>query len=249
MIPRIGYYLGFLFLGWLFVSLPAMAGSVDPVERARGLGRDENGYRILVTGRSKRLYLIEDQQVVFSAPVAVGQNGLGKAQEGDRKTPLGDYRIRWMVSRNGPAKANPRGRDSFVLPKRTYCVLDTVLYFGDLADIRVRELPDGTRRISRDGNGRPMTQQELAIAGDEKLWTAAYGGRDIFVMALNYPNARDRAAGRTGSCIAIHGSANLARLGFKRYPGTYGCIALYPADAKKVYHRVHPDTPVRIVDE
>ncbi len=249
MIPRMDYYLRFLFLGWLFVSVNGMAGPVDPVELARGLGRDGDGYALLVMGRSKQLYLIHDQQVVFSAPVAVGQNGLGKQAEGDRKTPLGDYRIRWMVSRNGPAKSNPQGKGSLLLPERTYCVLDTVLYFGDLADIRVRELPDGTRTISRDGNGRPMTQQELAIAGDEKLWTAAYGGRDIFVMALNYPNARDRRAGRSGSCIEIHGSANLARLGFKRYPGTYGCIALYPADAKKVYHRVVPNTPVRIVDE
>jgi len=218
------------------------------LNESKGLLRDKNGFCVLVKGAERKLYLIENSAITFVFDIAIGERGLGKKREGDHKTPLGDYTIKWMVSRNGPPKQNPGGVQSFVFDGHTYAVLDTELYFGDLAHIRVKVLPDGTRKVSHDLNDRPITPEEIKIAHGERLWTDAYGGKDSYVMALNYPNNKDRSEGKTGSCIEIHASLNLEKEGYKKYKGTLGCIAMYPADAKRVYEYVNPGTPVRIVE-
>ena len=214
---------------------------------AQGLPRDKNGFCALVVGSQKKLYLVEHHSIKLVFDCALGENGLGKTKEGDHKTPLGDYRIKWMVSRHGPPKENPGGVPSFVVDGQTYAVLDTELYFGDLRKIRVKVLPDGTRKVSGDMSDRPISPEEIKIAQNERLWTDAYGGKDAYVMALNYPNKEDRAAGSTGSCIEIHASSNLEKTGFKNYTGTLGCIAMYPLEVKRVYEFVNPGTHVRIV--
>jgi len=215
---------------------------------SKGLLRDKNGFCILVKGSERKLYLIENNAIKFMFGIAIGERGLGKTREGDHKTPIGNYIIKWMVSRNGPPKENPGGLSSFVIDGKTYAVLDTELYFGDLTNIRVKVLPDGTRKVSHDLNDRPITPEEIKIAKGERLWRDAYGGKNCYVMALDYPNKRDRAQGKTGSCIEIHTSLNLEKAGHKYYKGTLGCIAMYSADAKRLYEYVHPGTPVRIVE-
>ena len=218
------------------------------LNESKGLFPDKNGFCVLVKGSERKLYLIENNAIKFVFDIAIGERGLGKTKEGDHKTPIGDYIIKWMVSRSGPPKQNPGGVQSFVVDGRTYAVLDTELYFGELTHIRVKVLPDGTRKVSHDLNDRPITPEEIKIAQGEKLWTDAYGGKNSYVMALDYPNKKDRSEGKTGSCIEIHASLNLEKAGYKHYRGTRGCIAMYPTDAKRVYEYVHPGTPVRIVE-
>lgn len=193
----------------------------------QGLNRDENGFCLLVLGGSKEIYLVQGDQVKLSFPVAIGEYGVGKVKEGDKKTPLGDYCIKWMVSRNGPPKNNPGGQSSYVVDSETFSIRDTQLYFG---------------KLERAG----LSEQELKIAQDEKLWTAAYGGNHVFVMALDYPNEKDKTQGRTGSSIEIHASAILAHAGLETYKGTLGCIALIPQHAREIYEHTVPGTPVRI---
>ena len=67
-----------------------------------------------------------------------------------------------MVSRNGPPKENPGGLTSPVNGK-TYAVLDTELYFGDLTNIRVKVLPDGTRKVSEDVHDGPLPAKRLKL--------------------------------------------------------------------------------------
>ena len=160
------------------------------LDGSRGLLRDENGFCVFVKGSEKKLYLIENSAIKFVFDIAVGKRGLGKTREGDHKTPLGDYRIKWMVSRNGPPKKNPGGVSSFVINGKTYAVLDTELFFGNLDKIRVKVLPDGTRKVSADLNDRGITPKEIEIAQGEKLWTDPYGGKNCYVMALDYPNKK-----------------------------------------------------------
>ena len=194
----------------------------------QSLNRDENGFCLLVLGSSKEIYLVQGNQVKLCFPVAIGENGVGKVKEGDKKTPLGDYCVKWMVSRNGPSKTNPDGQSSVIVDGETYSIRDTELYFG---------------KLEHAG----LSEQELKIAQDEKLWTAAYGGEHVFVMALDYPNEKDKREGKTGSSIEIHASAILAHEGFEAYKGTLGCIALVPHHAKDIYEHIVPGTPVRIV--
>jgi len=218
------------------------------LKEVEGLKRDKNGFCIFVKGSERKLYLIEQNEIKLVFDSAVGERGLGKTKEGDHKTPLGDYRIKWMVSKNGPKKNNPGGVSSLVVDGRTYAVLDTELYFGDLKKIRVKVLPDGTRKVSNDVNDRPITPLEIRIAQSERLWTDAYGGKNAYVMALDYPNPKDRAEGKTGSCIEIHASLKLENEGYKKYTGTLGCVSMYPDYAKRVYEYVNPGTLVRIVE-
>jgi D-alanyl-D-alanine dipeptidase len=220
----------------------------DVLQRARDLPRDENGFCLLVGASEKKMYLIKHSAIQLVFDVALGKGGLGKTREGDHKTPLGDYKIKWMVSRNGPPKQNPGGLTSSVIEGKTYAVLDTELYVGDLTNIRVKVLPDGTRKVSEDSHDRPITREEIEIAQGEKLWTDAYGGQQVYVMALDYPNKEDRAQGKTGSCIEIHASVNLEKVGYEDYKGTLGCVSLYPAYAKRMYDHVNPGTPVRIIE-
>ncbi len=218
------------------------------LNEAQGLPRDKTGFCVLVKGAEKKLYLIKHNSIRSVFDCAPGEGGLGKTKEGDHKTPLGDYKIKWMVSKNGPPKENPGGVKSSVVDGHTYAVLDTELYFGDLTKIRVRVLPDGTRKVSDDMSDRSISSREIKIAQNEKLWTDSYGGGDAYIMALDYPNKKDRAEGKTGSCIEIHASLNLVKEGFKKYTGTLGCVAMYPAEIKGVYESVNPGTYVRIVE-
>ena len=206
----------------------SQCGSKNTHTYLHGLNRDENGFCLLVLGKSKEIRLIQGLQVKLRLPVAIGENGVGKVKEGDKKTPIGDYVIKWMVSRNGPPKNNPDGQSSFVVEGETYSIRDTELYFGNLQNAG-------------------LSEPELKIAQDEKLWTAAYGGENVFVMALDYPNEKDKKEGRTGSSIEIHASAILANIGFEAYKGTLGCIALMPHHARDIYQRIVPGTPVRII--
>jgi len=218
------------------------------LQEAQGLPRDKTGFCVLVKGAEKKLYLIQHNSIQSVFDCAPGEGGLGKTKEGDHKTPLGDYKIKWMVSKNGPPKENPGGVKSAVVDGHTYAVLDTELYFGDHTIIRVRTLPDGTRKVSDDMNDRSISSREISIAQNEKLWTNSYGGGDAYIMALDYPNQKDRAEGKTGSCIEIHASLNLVKEGFKKYTGTLGCVAMYPAEIKGVYESVNPGTYVRIME-
>ena len=228
--------------------LVPLAETQDVLLKVKDLPRDENGMCILVKGSEKKMYLIENNTIKLVFDVALGKGGLGKKKEGDHKTPLGDYRIKWMVSRSGPPKLNPGGLSSTVVEGKTYAVLDTELFFGDLTEIRVKELPDGTRKVSDDGGDRPISRREIAIAQGEKLWTESYGGEQAYVMALDYPNRADRAQGKTGSCIEIHASLKLEEAGYDKYTGTLGCVSLYPAFAQRIYAFVNPGTPVRIIE-
>jgi L,D-peptidoglycan transpeptidase YkuD (ErfK/YbiS/YcfS/YnhG family) len=220
----------------------------DALLKAKDLPRDENGMCILVDGSKKKMYLIKGDTIKLVFDVALGKGGLGKQKEGDHKTPLGDYRIKWMVSRDGPPKLNPGGLSSTIVEGKTYAVLDTELYFGDLKAIRVKILPDGTRKVSDAREDRPISRREIAIAQSEKLWTDAYGGKRAYVMALDYPNSEDKKQGKTGSCIEIHASLKLEEAGYDNYTGTLGCVSLYPAYAERVYAFVNPGTPVRIIE-
>ena len=200
------------------------------LQHLRDLDRDENGFCLLVLGCSQKIYLIKGDEVKLRFPVAIGRGGLGKEKEGDKKTPVRDYHIKWMVSRKGPPKKNPDGQSSFVMDGETYSIGDTQLYFGQLENAN-------------------LSEEALKIAQDEKLWTDAYGGEKAVVMALDYPNEKDRKAGRTGSSIEIHASLPLAQTDLERYKGTLGCVALVPSHAGEIYEHVNPGTPVRVVAE
>ncbi len=141
---------------------------------------------IVVIGRRKRLYLCRGSRLLKSFPIGHGRRGFGKRREGDKKTPLGSYKILWMAARHEPYRSARRER-----ALRRYQIRNHRAYCKPNPRTGISE-------FRRDHGPR-----------GERLWRPAYGGRYATVMAINYPNQYDRKAHRTGSCIEIHASFHL----------------------------------------
>ncbi len=77
----------------------------------------------------------------------------------------------------------------------------------------------------------------------EKLWSASYGADEASIMSLNYPNEKDRGRGFTGDCIHIHSDKHLVDGALTK---SFGCIHMFPQDAKELYDLVSVGTPVKI---
>lgn len=78
----------------------------------------------------------------------------------------------------------------------------------------------------------------------EKLWSEPYGGDEASIMSIDYPNAKESAKGYTGDCIHIHSDKRHDR-GVLR--NSYGCIHMFPQDARELYETVEVGTPVKIL--
>jgi len=57
-------------------------------------------YRIAIHCGLKVLQIWRHTELVREYPIDTGKGGLGKRRGGDRRTPIGDYEITWMASRN-----------------------------------------------------------------------------------------------------------------------------------------------------
>jgi murein L,D-transpeptidase YafK len=78
----------------------------------------------------------------------------------------------------------------------------------------------------------------------EKLWSDAYGGSEATVLSINYPNAKEIQKRYTGECIHIH-AVKRPRDGV--LTKSFGCIHMFPADARALYEMVEVGTPVKIL--
>jgi len=78
----------------------------------------------------------------------------------------------------------------------------------------------------------------------EKLWSDSYGGDEAAIMSINYPNLKDKARGFTGDCIHIHSDKHLINGALRK---SYGCLHMFPKDAKELYDMVDVGTPVKIL--
>jgi hypothetical protein len=78
----------------------------------------------------------------------------------------------------------------------------------------------------------------------EKLWAEPYGGNEATIMSINYPNDKEIELGYSGECIHIHADKRLNGGQLKK---SYGCIHMYPEDAKELYEMVQVGTPVKIL--
>lgn len=81
---------------------------------------------IFVIDDEKRLYLYEGENLKFDFPCETGINGMGKTREGDKKTPVGRYRIIWMASKRGN---NKREGTREIINGITWCE-ESKIYYG-----------------------------------------------------------------------------------------------------------------------
>lgn len=103
----------------LFVAATLSASSLTQLPEPKS-----SQYRVSVYCSQKVLQLWDGVQLLREYPVETGKGGLGKKRSGDHRTPVGDYEISWMASRNS-AKGH-RIRDN-----RSWCKGNT---FADAAE-------------------------------------------------------------------------------------------------------------------
>ena len=85
-----------IFMNMCNLSKKAYAAEIYPIKNAQ----KRKNRKIVVHGYSYTLKLYEsDGSLIKKYPIGIGINGMGKTKEGDKKTPLGVYKIVWMASR------------------------------------------------------------------------------------------------------------------------------------------------------
>ena len=194
------YFLLVLLLALLATTFPSVA---EPVQLPAPKHAE---YRIAIHCALKVLQLWRNDQLVREYAIEIGKGGTGKRRNGDHRTPVGDYEVSWMASRDGTIGHK-------IIDYRSWC-------------------KDNCFSDARTG---PRL---------EKLWTDPYGGDEAAVISINYPNLKDRQRGFTGDCIHIH-SNKKAREGI--LGKSFGCIHMYPKDAKELYEIVEVGTPVKML--
>ncbi|HMK33474.1 MAG TPA: L,D-transpeptidase [Desulfomonilaceae bacterium] len=165
-----------------------------------------SGNHIAIHCDLKILQLWSNTELVREYPIEVGKGGLGKRVGGDHRTPIGEYEISWMASRNS-------SKGHKIIDGRSWC----------------------------KGNNFIEATTGPAL---EKLWAEPYGGDEAAIMSINYPNEKDRARGFTGECIHIHSDKRHENGILKK---SYGCIHMFPHDARELYEWVQVGTPVKIL--
>ena len=175
----------------------------------------KNEIFVLIHGNRKHLYLCRGPRLLTAYPIGYGSRGLNKRKEGDYKTPVGTYRIGWMASRYEPyrvAKKEEALKRYQIRYKKAFCRID---------------LKTQISHFRRDF-GPKM----------ERLWRYEYGGRHATTILIDYPNAKDKKLGRTGSCIQIHAAYHLR--------ASAGCVILWPHQMIELYQCLQPGSRIEI---
>lgn len=234
-------------LAWL--GVPAAYASPAPTDglhveasaQERGASRTDPGRRILVSIQQKRLWLVEDGDTLFSAPVAVGKGGVfrfaGRTYE--FSTPTGTRRIEAKLK--DPNWVPP---DWHYFEKAVYRGLEPV----HLKDNDLIELSDGTHlevrdkevgRINRWGYYHPFTPGSEIIF-DGKIFIPPIGSPQRFV-----PNALGPIKLSMGEGYLIHGTHryNQESIGTA---ASHGCIRMRNGDVEVLADLVDVGTRVVI---
>jgi hypothetical protein len=187
-------------------SMVVCAVTVPRAEPAQTPAPQSSEYRIAIHCSLKVLQLWRNAELIRDYPVEVGMGGLAKRVNGDHRTPVGDYEVSWMASRNS-------SKGHRIVEKRSWC----------------------------KGNSFVNASTGPSL---EKLWAEPYGGDEATVISINYPNEKDKIRGFTGECIHIHADKRHEKGILKK---SYGCIHMYPPDARELYEFVQVGTPVKIL--
>ncbi|MCC7385837.1 MAG: L,D-transpeptidase [Deltaproteobacteria bacterium] len=78
---------------WAPLAIVAVLSSAGPASAALESPCDQRPKGVIVDVDARRLYLCLGGAVDAAYPVNLGRGGIGKRRQGDRKTPLGRYRL------------------------------------------------------------------------------------------------------------------------------------------------------------
>ncbi len=81
----------------------------------------ESEYRIAIHCARKVLQLWHHTELIREYPVEIGKTGTHKRQSGDHRTPIGDYEVSWMASRD-----SEKGHK--IIDHKSWCIGNKFVY-------------------------------------------------------------------------------------------------------------------------
>lgn len=108
-----------LLVGALTFGLLLSPASADPPVE---FSPKHSGYRLAIHCSMKALQLWKGTELVGEYPIECGKGGIRKQRGGDHRTPVGDYEISWMASRNS-------AKGLRIIENRSWCK-DNKFYLG-----------------------------------------------------------------------------------------------------------------------
>jgi hypothetical protein len=208
-------------------------------ETVRERALNQRGMRILVSTEGRALWLMRDDDVVFSAPVAVGMSEpfFYDGRRYDFQTPIGERRV--LAKSTDPEWVPP---DWHYFEKVVARELEPVhlrqgmrVTLGDGTRIEVRG--DQVGRVNQHGNFWPFTPgYEIIFEG--KIFIPPFG-----TAQRRIPEVLGTRKLELGDGYLIHGTNQDDSIGAAV---SHGCVRMYNEDVEKLYGMVPVGTRVYV---
>lgn len=204
-----------------------------------GDAMDKSGMRVLVSTETRSLWVMQDSQVVFRAPIAVGRTKrlVYKNKEYDFTTPVGKRKV--VAKATAPLWTPPdwhyyeiaveRGLTPVQLKKNSKLLLT------DSTRIEVRG--DEVGRVNKFGNFWPFTPGNEIIF-DNKIFIPPVNSKQRKVPEVLGTHKLDM-----GSGYLLHGTNEEGSIG---EAVSHGCVRMYNEDVERLYALIPIGTPVYI---
>ena len=204
-----------------------------------GEALDARGMRILVSTETRSLWLMQDSQLVFSAPIAVGRSKrlVYKGKEYDFTTPVSKRKV--LAKATTPIWVPPDWHYFEIAVERGLEVVhlrqNSKIKLADGTRIEVRGKDVG--RVNQFGNFWPFTPGKEIIFDNK-----------IFIPPLNsnqrkVPEVLGTHKLELGDGYLLHGTNEEGSIG---EAVSHGCVRMYNEDVARLYAMVPIGTPVYI---
>ncbi len=118
-VPKTWRSIAILFPAWFVLTWPLVA----PVwaDQSMVSGPKQSEYRIAIHCSRKVMQLWRHAELIKEYPIEIGKTGTHKRQSGDHRTPIGDYEISWMASRD-----SQKGHK--IIDNKSWCIGNKFVY-------------------------------------------------------------------------------------------------------------------------
>ena len=221
----------------------AHPGFVKPMPgKSEGIWQEAlagKGMRIVVSTEARSLWLMQDTQVVFKAPVAVGRAKrlIYEGKEYDFTTPVGKRKV--MAKATSPLWIPPAWHYYEIAQERglkpVFLKKNSKVTLGDSTRIEVRKAQVG--RVNKLGNFWPFTPGK-EIVFDGKVFVPPLGTEQRKVPEVLGTHKLDM-----GNGYLLHGTNEEGSIGDAV---SHGCVRMYNKDVAVLFEVVPLGTPVYI---
>ena len=204
-----------------------------------GEALDKRGMRVLVSTETRSLWVLQDTQLIFSAPIAVGRSKrlIYNKKEYDFTTPVGKRKV--IGKATSPLWTPPDWHYFEIAVERNLTPVhlkkNSKIQLSDSTRIEVRGNDVG--RVNQLGNFWPFTPGNEIIF-DGKVFVPPLNTRQRKVPEVLGTHKLD-----LGNGYLLHGTNEEGSIG---EAVSHGCVRMYNEDVERLYEMVPVGTPVYI---